>query len=189
MTLTRISITIPHDLVDAADRRAKALQRSRSWLLVEALRQHLGLDGRQPVAPFGAVREAEASYRPVDAAPKVAAARRRRLAAELRHSPAGRVLAALGDLGYGYAREFDAREILSRPITVIGDDPQVDIFTVAWTVNYVDAEVRSSVVEIDGVAIPLIALGDLIAPKLTGRPLDAADVEALEEIRRLSGAD
>ena len=35
--------------------------------------------------------------------------------------------------------------------------------------------------------VPLIGLEDLIATKRTGRPLDAADIEVLEEIRRLRG--
>lgn len=41
MNLTRISITIPPGLVEAADRRAAAMDRSRSWLVVEALRAYL----------------------------------------------------------------------------------------------------------------------------------------------------
>lgn len=98
-----------------------------------------------------------------------------------------RVLEALARIGYGFAREWTAEEILKRPITVIGDDPAVDVFTVAWSVKYEQAVKRSSVVEVDGVAIPLIGLDDLIETKRTGRPLDAADIEALEEIKRLRG--
>jgi hypothetical protein len=68
---------------------------------------------------------------------------------------------------------------------VIGDDPAVDVFTVAWRVKYEQAVKRSSVVEVDGVPIPLISIDDLIETKRTGRALDAADIEALEEIKRL----
>lgn len=100
---------------------------------------------------------------------------------------AARVLEALGEIGYGFAREWRASEIVARPVTIIGDDPQVDIFTVAWSVKYVDAAPRSSVVEVEGVPVPLISIDDLIATKRTGRPLDAADIEALEEIKRLRG--
>ncbi len=100
---------------------------------------------------------------------------------------AANVLAALAQLGYGFIREWGADEILKRPITVIGDDPQVDIFTVAWSVKYKDAVSRSSVVSVDGVDIPLIGIDDLIETKRTGRPLDQADIEALEEIKRLRG--
>lgn len=56
MNLTRISITIPPELVEAADRRAAGLDRSRSWLVVEALRSYLN---RTPAA---AVREPAATY-------------------------------------------------------------------------------------------------------------------------------
>jgi len=98
---------------------------------------------------------------------------------------AARVLKALATIGYGFAREWTADEIIERPITVIGDDPAVDVFTVAWKVKYQQAVHRASSVEVDGVRIPLIGIDDLIETKRTGRPLDAADIEALEEIKRL----
>lgn len=41
MALSRISITIPEELVVDADRKATELDRSRSWVLVDALRQYL----------------------------------------------------------------------------------------------------------------------------------------------------
>ena len=41
MAFTRISITLPRDVLAAADRRARALDRSRSWLIVEAIRAYL----------------------------------------------------------------------------------------------------------------------------------------------------
>lgn len=58
MSLTRISITIPPELVEAADRRAAAMDRSRSWLVVEALRSYLNR------TKGGAVREPAVAYRP-----------------------------------------------------------------------------------------------------------------------------
>lgn len=101
---------------------------------------------------------------------------------------ARRVLAGLSTVGYGFASEWAPEEILARPITIIGDDPAVDVFTVAWSVKYDQAVGRSSVVEVEGVRIPLIGIDDLIATKQTGQPLDAADVEALQTIKRLRGA-
>lgn len=98
---------------------------------------------------------------------------------------AARVLKVLGGLGYGYAREWTAAEVLKRPITVIGDDPRVDVFTVAWKVKYEQAAPNASTVDVDGVKIPLIGIDDLIETKRTGRLQDAADIEALEQIRRL----
>jgi hypothetical protein len=58
MALTRISITLPRDVLTAADRRARALDRSRSWLIVEAIRAYLGGGSpsqvREPAAtPYG----------------------------------------------------------------------------------------------------------------------------------------
>jgi hypothetical protein len=98
---------------------------------------------------------------------------------------AERVLDALGSLGWGFAREWSPEEILARPITVIGDDPAVDVFTVAWRIKYEDAIARSSVVDVNGVDIPLISIDDLIETKRTGRLQDAADIEQLEEVKRL----
>ena len=98
---------------------------------------------------------------------------------------ATRVLTALEGVGYGFAREWLPREIVEKPVTIIGDDPAVDIFTIAWSVQYADAVARSTTVEVEGVAVPLIGLDDLIATKRTGRPQDTADIEVLEAIRRL----
>ncbi len=101
---------------------------------------------------------------------------------------ARRVLDGLATVGYGFAREWSPAEILARPITVIGDDPAVDVFTVAWSVKYEGAVKRSSRIDVEGVKIPVIGLDDLIETKRTGRLQDAADIEALEEIKRLRGA-
>lgn len=100
---------------------------------------------------------------------------------------ARRVLEGLEGVGYGFAREWLPEELLRKPITVIGDDPAVDIFTVAWSVKYEDAIVRSSTVDGGGVTIPLVGLDDLIASKRTGRPQDTADIAVLLEIRRIRG--
>ena len=100
---------------------------------------------------------------------------------------AGRVLAALSEVGFGLAREWMAEEVAKKPVTIIGDVPRVDVMTVAWSVHYPDAIGRASVFEVEGVSIPTASLDDLIASKRTGRLQNAADVEALEEIRRLRG--
>ena len=97
---------------------------------------------------------------------------------------AGRVLKALATVGYGFAREWAAAEVLKKPITVIGDDPRVDIFTVAWKVKYEQAVAHAGTAVVDGVRIPLIGVDDLIETKRTGRLQDAADIEVLEEIKR-----
>ena len=95
---SRITITIPRELIEAADAKARNLDRSRSWVLVEALRQYLRgpsrpLAVREPVAPpHGTVAtpttEPAAS---VDAASEIAESRRRRLRAELALPPLERL--------------------------------------------------------------------------------------------------
>ncbi len=47
MPLKRISITLPKDVLEAADRRARALDRSRSWVIVEAIRAYVAARASQ----------------------------------------------------------------------------------------------------------------------------------------------
>lgn len=93
-----------------------------------------------------------------------------------------RVLAALGELPYGVAHELDAAEISHHPITIVGDDPRVDILTVAWTVTFDQAWGSRVVRRIEGIRIPYLGRDDLIASKRTGRPADQADIEVLAGI-------
>jgi len=53
MPFARIAITLPKDILAAADRRAKALDRSRSRVIVDALRAYLATPavGREPTQP------------------------------------------------------------------------------------------------------------------------------------------
>jgi len=102
-------------------------------------------------------------------------------------SNARRVLRALGKLGFGFARESLAEEVAKRPVTVIGDMPNVDILTVAWTVKYAQAQPDATIFDLEGVKIPTASIEHLIASKRTGRLQDAADIEVLEELRRLQG--
>jgi hypothetical protein len=100
---------------------------------------------------------------------------------------AKRVLAALSGVGLGLAREWLAEELAAKPVTVIGDSPRVDVFTVAWSVRYREAAADAVVFELEGVPIPTASLDHLITSKRTGRLQDAADIELLEELRRLRG--
>ncbi len=118
MALTRISITLPRDLVAAADREARRLERSRSWVVVEALRRYVG----GSAARRATVRVSEPAPPPY-AAPEVAQARRRHLAAELALAPAERLRRAeeLGRL----AREAQRR---GRRYQVVGFDSYEDYY-------------------------------------------------------------
>jgi len=81
-TLVRITITIPKALVSGADRKARELDRSRSWVVAQAVREYLA----SPPAPR-AVREPDG----VSGARAVAEARIRHLAHDLTLTPAERL--------------------------------------------------------------------------------------------------
>jgi len=95
-----------------------------------------------------------------------------------------RLLDALSELPWGLARELDAADLAKKPITIIGDDPRVDVLTVAWTVTFARAWPRRIVRRIEGVRVPFLSLADLTASKRTGRPSDLADIEVLRGLRR-----
>jgi hypothetical protein len=100
---------------------------------------------------------------------------------------ARRVLRALSTLGFGFASEHLAKDVASHAVTMIGDNPNVDILTRAWNVQWADAVDRATTFEVEGVPVPTASIDDLIESKRTGRLQDAADIEVLEEIRRLRG--
>ncbi len=100
---------------------------------------------------------------------------------------AKRVLAALARLPFGIAAEFTPAEIVSRGVTMIGDTPNVDVLTRAWNLEWAVAERDVSVFSVEGVSVPTVSIPHLIESKRTGRLQDLADIQLLEEMRRLLG--
>lgn len=98
---------------------------------------------------------------------------------------ARRALEALEGLPFGIARELDPAAVVAKPLTIIGDDPRVDLLTLAWSVRYADAAPRVRTAHIDGVEIPFADVDTLIRSKQTGRLQDQADVETLERLKEL----
>ena len=98
---------------------------------------------------------------------------------------AARVLQALEGLAWGVSRELDPSEVVAKPITIIGDDPRVDLLTLAWSVRYADAAPKAKKVVIEGVEVPFADLETLIRTKQTDRFQDKADVESLLQVKRL----
>src|SRR2546428_5976899 len=86
MAFTRISITLPRDVLAAADRRARGLDRSRSWLIVEAIRAYLAGSPSQ-------VRESAATPYGVPS-PGLGPLRLAQLESDLRLTPERRIRAA-----------------------------------------------------------------------------------------------
>ena len=72
-------------------------------------------------------------------------------------------------------------------LTLATDDGALDLLVdPAGAAPYADLRSRADRVELDGVAIRVVALDDLLAMKrAAGRPRDLVDVEALETARRL----
>jgi hypothetical protein len=93
-----------------------------------------------------------------------------------------RLLAALGELPYGIARELNPSEVAAKAITIVGDDPRVDILTVAWSIGFEEAWPHRIVRSIGGVRVKYLNRADLIASKRTGRASDNADIETLSAL-------
>jgi len=111
MPHARISITLPRELVAAADQQARALDRSRSWLVADALRRYLSTPAADAASP-GRVREAPAvAY----AAREVAEARTRHLAAEMKLPAEERLLRAeqLGQLARQAQRRGRRQQVIA----------------------------------------------------------------------------
>lgn len=98
---------------------------------------------------------------------------------------ATRALQALEGLTWGISRELDPADVIAKPFTIVGDDPRVDLLTLAWSVRYADAAPRIEKVQIDGVDVPFPDIDTLIRTKQTDRTRDKADAEELERIKVL----
>jgi len=87
------------------------------------------------------------------------------------------------------SRELEPSDVVANPITVVGDDPRIDLLTLAWSVRYADAAPTVARVEIEGVEVPFVDIDTLIRSKQTDRFQDRADVENLERVKRLQKGD
>jgi hypothetical protein len=95
-----------------------------------------------------------------------------------------RTLRALERLAFGVPSGLDPAEVAANPITIIGDNPRVDLLTLAWSVRYADAAPGALSADVDGVTVPYADIETLIRSRRTGR-LYRADVEALERLKQL----
>jgi predicted transcriptional regulator len=114
----RISVTLPKDVLAAADRRAKQLDRPRSWVIAEALRQWEAAS-----APAGAPRALRDAAAPPYGAGEVAEARQQHLIADLRRTPAERLRSAADLAGLAQARRRSGPRV-----QIIGFDSYEDFY-------------------------------------------------------------
>ena len=98
---------------------------------------------------------------------------------------AERVIRALSQLPFGVAAEIAPAELLRRGVTMIGDNPNVDVLTRAWNLQWAQAAQDIAVFNVAGLPIPTVSLANLIESKRTGRSQDVADIEVLELLLRL----
>ncbi len=92
------------------------------------------------------------------------------------------LLAALEALPMGLTRELNAKEENEKAITIIGDDPRVDVLKAAGDLAYGDAIRSKRTATIDGVEIPYVGLRELIRSKRTDRDQDQVDARELEAL-------
>ena len=93
-----------------------------------------------------------------------------------------RLLEALEALPMGLARELNAEEENQKVITIIGDDPRVDVLKAAGDLAYGDAVRSRRTATVDGVEIPYVGLRELIRSKRTDRDQDRVDARELEAV-------
>lgn len=91
-----------------------------------------------------------------------------------------RLLEALEALPMGLARELNAEAENEKVITIIGDDPRVDVLKAAGDLAYNDAVRSKRTATVDGVEIPYVGLRELIRSKRTDRDQDRVDARELE---------
>ena len=92
---------------------------------------------------------------------------------------------ALKSLTWGIIEEISAEEIISKPFTIIGDQPRVDIITYSGKINYKNIKDRILIKKVDGVKIPYVDIDVLIKMKATGRLHDLEDIEKLKLIKKI----
>lgn len=94
------------------------------------------------------------------------------------------LLKALEDAGLGTAALTTAEEILANEVIIFKDRMRVDVQTRTPGIDFDVATARRVTIEVEGVAVHLVSLDDLIASKKeAGRPKDLEDVKALELLR------
>ena len=94
-----------------------------------------------------------------------------------------RVHDALVRLPYGIAKEHDPGEFIAKPITIIGDDPRVDLLLAAGKTTFARAWTTHVEREIGGVRVPFVGLDALLESKDTDRLRDRADLVELKYLQ------
>lgn len=100
-----------------------------------------------------------------------------------------RALAALENLPLKVAREFDAERVNAQVVTIVGDDPRVDLMKAMGRLSYREAAEAPEQRTVRGVRFRYLSLEALKKAKDTGRTKDAADLEELARIEASTGGE
>jgi ribbon-helix-helix CopG family protein len=179
-------MTLPADLLREVDREALQQDRSRSWLIAEALRRYLGHSGasskpepapkstRSPAAGpakaspsprhltvFSALSREGAQYLVPGGPAALSQGELAPLEILIARSweNAARVLVALEGVGYSSAPEWLPETILQQPMTVVVGDPLVRVYTSLAGLKYEAALPRVQRVTVGGIQIPVLGPG------------------------------
>lgn len=94
-----------------------------------------------------------------------------------------KTLHALANLPFRIASEITLEEVLKKPVTIIGDNPRVDLFTSLARVKFDTAWKHRKRRKMEGIYVLYLSLEDLIESKDTDRLQDQADREILIRLK------
>ena len=168
-TLERITITIPQPLLAAADELAARLDRSRSWVLAEAVRRMVGAESGVPASRLPEICRALgrtesrflviASIAELEGAPMPRPLLPLLIRRDLEN--AVRVLAGLESAGYPQVRDWLPEQLLDQRTTSVAGQPQLLLHSALGGRRYDEVDERAGQVVLGGVRVPVIAGADL----------------------------
>lgn len=97
-----------------------------------------------------------------------------------------KILKALENLTWGLSKELFAEDVISKPFTIIGDMPRVDLLLRAGKLSYEQAKKNQLNKKIGTLNIPTISIDDLILSKDTNRERDQLEIIELKKLKKLS---
>lgn len=97
----------------------------------------------------------------------------------------GKILKGLENLLWGLSREITPEEVLSKPFTIIGDTPRVDLLLRAGKLKFDDAYPNRIERVVEGIKLSFVSLEDLIHSKQTGRPQDDLEIREIRKLQKI----
>lgn len=169
--LERVTITIPQPLLAAADELAARLDRSRSWVLAEAVRRMVGAEEAPPPAPSRlpeicrALARTESRYLVIGVTAAELQRGKTKAGVELfirrDLENAVRVLAGLEAAGYTQVRDWLPEQLLDQRLTQVSGQPPISLHSVLGGRRYDEVDERADQVVLGGVRIPVMRRLDL----------------------------